>query len=194
MNNYKYLNFFKDMNFEPMFFFKSAGEPVSFLEFKNFIETVDMEEYFNDSTKITTSIFYDIAFAYCLFFNSFYDKCEIFKKNYYWICYNVLSNRKYEEIIKTCLKSNISSKWLNIIKEFQKEPDNFQKIIFKKQIQQIFLNEFITFSLKWIPETELKSANKVKSITIKFDGTLNFMDDDIQYFLENIIKNRGNNE
>lgn len=191
MNNYKYLNFFKDMNFEPMFFFKSAGEPVSFLEFKNFIETVDMEEYFNDSTKITTSIFYDIAFAYCFFFNSFYDKVELFNKNYYWICYNVLSNRKYEEIIKTCLKSNISSKWLNIIKEFQKEPDNFQKIIFKKQIQQIFLNEFITFSLKWIPETELKSSNKVKSINIKVDGTLNFMDDEIKNFLENTFLKAG---
>ena len=46
MTNYNKLNFFTDFDFKPLFFLKSGAEIVSYLEFKNFIETIDLESYF----------------------------------------------------------------------------------------------------------------------------------------------------
>ncbi len=160
------LDFFKNFNFEPLFFLKTGSKIVSYLEFKEFIETIDFKEYFkhdfklNHEDHLTTQTFFKLAYTYCVFFNEFYTNNEMFIKNKQWIKTNLeLSyGRNFQKIYKINEEHDLSKKWFNIIEEFKNEEDNHQKNIILITLKSAFINEYIAFATQWLPE-QIKKHN-----------------------------------
>lgn len=154
------LDFFKNFNFEPIFFLKTGSKIVSYLEFKEFIETIEFKEYFkhdfklNHEDHLTTQTFFKLAYTYCVFFNEFYTNNEMFIKNKQWIKTNLeLSyGRNFQKIYKINEEHDLSKKWFNIIEEFKNEDDKHQKLIMLITLKSAFINEYISFVTQWLPE------------------------------------------
>ncbi len=160
MTNYNKLDFFKDFDFHPLFFLKSGDEIVSYLEFKNFIETVDLEKYFiwkfeeNYVDHFDTKTFLELAYTYCAFFDVFYENHDIYLKNKYWIMKRLeeVHGLNFQKMFKYNFEEkNLSTKWLNIIDQFQKEDDNPQKVLMLSTLKFAFIHEYIAFVTEWIP-------------------------------------------
>lgn len=179
MTNYNKLNFFTDFDFKPLFFLKSGAEIVSYLEFKNFIEKIDLESYFiwkfeeDYVDRFDTKTFLELAYTYCVFFDAFYENHEIYLKNKFWIMKRLeeVYGLNFQKMFKYNFEEkNLSKKWLDIINNFKKEEDNHQKVIMFSTLKFAFIHEYIAFVTEWLPyQIENNFDPLIKTITLHGD-------------------------
>ena len=155
------LDFFKDVNFEPLFFLKNGAEFTTYLEFKEFIETTDFKEYFTHKFELDhedhliTPNFLKLAYTYCVFFNSWYLEHEMFLKNKKWIMdkmEDAHGYRDFEDIYKLNEEHDLSKKWFDIIEQFNQEENDHKKVLLLATLKYSFVHEYISFVTKWLPE------------------------------------------
>ena len=150
----KYFDFFKEVDFKPMFFLKSGGEIVKFNEFKDFIENKSIEEYLNEENKYVSEMFLRISIGYCIFFECFYKEEDlIFKKNFnYLIDYSNKYFDEFKDLFPKIQEDKISQKWYDILTKYFEMENNIKKVLMTSLITSNFVNELTLFSMKWLPD------------------------------------------
>lgn len=163
---YNLLNFFNDMSWEPLSFLKTGNEFITFNEYRNLIE--NDEDLFPLSDNYLTKTVLKHYMVYISVFNSFYGEllsCVEEKKKFDDVYDNSLKcyfnkekiilrfltaffnddKGKKLRFINYINKNSISDKWVNILTDFKNEADNHDKVILKKMLQGVFLNEYILY-------------------------------------------------
>lgn len=176
MKNYELMKFFNEIDFSPMFFLTEGGTYVDFNEFRAYMET-DIMDTLENTDHIITTTYLNIMFAYTYFFKDFYidapeDIKEIFLRNEA----RILALNKYEQnymvVLEFCKNRNLSEKWINLITDLYNMEDNLEKALYSGILKNMFVNEFIQFTLKWLPDTIKNSPNEIKQLNMYLDGTI----------------------